>query len=182
MTSFRVEVADGCVTVEADGVGLVELGRALIVLGETWQPEPEPDLDSPLVREPQNPPKQPRAGGPFKCERCDKSYETPQAIGVHRKKAHGIAGKTTTTTSKPAQVTPIRDSRIANRESSNANPGSNGHGTHAHGEERLFCDACAFSTGKLDFAKLRQHTMSQHDGRLPSELERSPRTAAERRA
>lgn len=165
MTAFRVEVdANGHLLVEADGLSLATVARLLDVFADQLELEPVSPVTP--VREPQNSPKPVAAPKrrivvePFGCDDCDRTFAQAHGLAVHRSRTH--------------------KANSANSVTVKAEPHTNGNAAH-RADERLFCDGCKFSCGRLDFQKLRSHTMSQHDGRLPSELERTPRTADERR-
>lgn len=143
---------DGRVAVDVLGFPVGVVGRVLEVLtGET--PTAIAVSDVPLVAKSESvkPTKrQPAVAAAHQCDECDRSFENPHGLTVHRARSH---------------KTPI----VAEAASAAAEP--------AGREWRLRCEDCDYTADAEDLKSIRQHTMTVHEGRLPSSVERTPSVA-----
>ena len=53
------------------------------------------------------------ASGQFTCPECGRTFTRPQALGAHRRQAHGVVGTSKTATRRKAPLTPTSPGRRA---------------------------------------------------------------------
>lgn len=163
MTSLSITEADGAFTIEADGLGLDAVASVLSALTPLWPSSsltpkqiaglvPTPVVKPVKPKATKKDPKPRFANSPAESHVCDvdgcgRVFTHAHGLTVHQARMHKSG-------------TVVKEPHVA-----------------AETEWRLRCEDCEFTTAPEDTVGMRRHTINTHDGRLPSNVERTPSVA-----